>query len=68
MQNGSKYSLYVSVLVDEGALKINEDEQVLTGDEGGIGAGFGGILISKEGKIHKNHTRLQKLIYGDEEE
>ena len=59
---------FVSVLVDEGVLKINEDEQVLTGDEGGIGAGFGGILISKEGKIHKNHSRLQKLIYGDEEE
>ena len=25
---------FVSVLVDEGVLKINEDEQVLTGDEG----------------------------------
>ena len=59
---------FVSVLVEDGALKINQDEQVLTGDEGGISAGYGGILISSEGKIHPNHTRLQNLIYGDEEE
>ena len=59
---------FVSVLVDEGNLVINQEEQVLTGDEGGIGAGFGGILISSEGKIHSNHTRLQTLIYGGEEE
>ena len=59
---------FVSVLVDEGQLKINQDEQVLTGDEGGIGAGYGGILISSGGKIHSNHSRLQNIIYGDEEE
>ena len=59
---------FVSVLVDEGALKINQAEQVLTGDEGGIGAGFGGILISEDGKIHANHSRLQNLIYEGEEE
>ena len=59
---------FVSVLVSDGNLVINQEEQVLTGDEGGIGAGFGGILISSEGKIHPNHTRLQNLIYGDEEE
>jgi NAD(P) transhydrogenase subunit alpha len=59
---------FVSVLVNEGALKINQAEQVLTGDEGGIGAGFGGILISEDGKIHANHSRLQNLIYEGEEE
>ena len=59
---------FVSVLVDDGNLVINQEEQVLTGDEGGIGAGFGGILISYEGKIHSNHSRLQSLIYGVEEE
>ena len=59
---------FVSVLVSDGNLVVNQEEQILTGDEGGIGAGFGGILISSEGKIHPNHTRLQNLIYGDEEE
>ncbi len=59
---------FVSVLVNDGKLDINPDEQVLTGDEGGISAGFGGILICHQGKIHKNHTRLKNLIYGDEEE
>ena len=59
---------FVSVLVSDGNLVINQEELVLTGDEGGIGAGFGGILISSEGKIHPNHTRLQNLIYGGEEE
>ena len=34
---------FVSVLVDDGNLVINQEEQVLTGDEGGIGAGFGGL-------------------------
>ncbi|HJM44733.1 MAG TPA: hypothetical protein QF644_02145 [Candidatus Poseidoniaceae archaeon] len=59
---------FVAVLVNEGNLVINQEEQVLTGDEGGISAGFGGILISNEGKIHPNHTRLQSMIYGGEEE
>ncbi len=59
---------FVSVLVDDGNLVINQEEQVLTGDEGGISAGFGGILISNDGKIHPNHTRLQSMIYGGEEE
>jgi NAD(P) transhydrogenase subunit alpha len=59
---------FVSVLVDDGNLVINQEEQVLTGDEGGISAGFGGILISNGGKIHPNHTRLQNLIFGGEEE
>lgn len=59
---------FVSVLVDDGNLIINQEEQVLTGDEGGISAGFGGILISNDGKIHPNHTRLQKLVFGGEEE
>ena len=35
---------FVTVLVDEGKLAINQEEQVLTGDEGGISAGYGGIL------------------------
>ena len=26
------------------------------------------ILISNDGKIHPNHTRLQSMIYGGEEE
>lgn len=59
---------FVSVLVNDGKLVINEEEQVLTGDDGGINAGFGGILISQNGQIHKNHTKLKDLIYGGEEE
>ena len=43
---------FVTVLVDEGKLTINQDEQVLTGDEGGISAGYGGILIAEDGKVH----------------
>ncbi len=59
---------FVSVLVDEGKLVLNMDEQVLTGDEGSVSAGFGGILISCDGKIHENQSRLKSAIYGDEEE
>ena len=51
---------FVTVLVDEGKLTINQDEQVLTGDEGGISAGYGGLLIAEDGKIHGNHTKLME--------
>ena len=53
---------FVTVLVNEGKLSINQDEEVLTGDEGGISAGYGGILISMEGKIHENHTKLMEVM------
>ena len=53
---------FVTVLIDEGKLVINQDEQVLTGDEGGISAGYGGILIAVDGKIHANHTKLIEVM------
>ena len=53
---------FVTVLVDDGKLVINQDEQVLTGDEGGISAGYGGILIAEDGKIHENHTKLMEAM------
>ena len=53
---------FVTVLVDEGKLVINQDEPVLTGDEGGISAGYGGILIAEDGKIHTNHTKLIEVM------
>jgi len=53
---------FVTVLVDEGKLTINQEEQVLTGDEGGISAGYGGILIAEDGKIHDNHTKLMEAM------
>ena len=53
---------FVTVLVDEGKLTINQDEEVLTGDEGGISAGYGGILIAEDGKIHKNHTKFMEAM------
>nr|AIF01406.1 NAD(P)(+) transhydrogenase (AB-specific), alpha subunit (pntA) [uncultured marine group II/III euryarchaeote KM3_147_B09] len=53
---------FVTVLVDEGNLVINQEEQVLTGDEGGISAGYGGILIAENGKIHENHTKLMEVM------
>ena len=53
---------FVTVLVDEGNLVINQEEQVLTGDEGGISAGYGGILIAEGGKIHRNHTKLMEAM------
>ena len=53
---------FVTVLVDEDKLTINQDEQVLTGDEGGISAGYGGILIAEDGKIHDNHTKLMEAM------
>ena len=53
---------FVTVLVDEGNLVINQEEQVLTGDEGGISAGYGGILIAEGGKIHENHTKLMEAM------
>ena len=53
---------FVTVLVDEGKLSINQEEQVLTGDEGGISAGYGGILIAEDGKIHENHTKLVEVM------
>ena len=53
---------FVTVLVDEGRLTINQDEQVLTGDEGGISAGYGGILIAENGKVHDNHTKLMEAM------
>ncbi len=53
---------FVTVLVDEGKLTIKQDEQVLTGDEGGISAGYGGILIGENGKVHDNHTKLMEAM------
>ena len=53
---------FVTVLINEGKLGINQDEEVLTGDEGGISAGYGGILISMDGKIHENHTKLMEVM------
>ena len=53
---------FVTVLIDEGKLVINQEEQVLTGDEGGISAGYGGILIAEDGKIHDNHTKLMEAM------
>ena len=53
---------FVTVLVEDGKLGINQEEQVLTGDEGGISAGYGGILIAEGGKIHENHTKLMEAM------
>ena len=53
---------FVTVMVDDGKLVINQDEEVLTGDEGGISAGYGGILIAESGKIHDNHTKLMEAL------
>jgi len=53
---------FVTVLVDEGKLTINQEEEVLTGDEGGISAGYGGILIAEDGNIHKNHTKFMEAM------
>ena len=53
---------FVTVLVDEGKLSINQEEQVLTGDEGGISAGYGGIIIAENGKVHDNHTKLMEAM------
>ena len=53
---------FVTVLVEEEKLTINQEEQVLTGDEGGISAGYGGILIAEDGKIHDNHTKLMEAM------
>ena len=53
---------FVTVLVDDGKLVINQEEQVLTGDEGGISAGYGGILIAENGKIHENQTKLMEAL------
>ena len=53
---------FVTVLVDNGKLVINQEEQVLTGDEGGISAGYGGILIAENGKIHANQTKLMEAL------
>ena len=53
---------FVTVLVNEGKLTINQEEEVLTGDEGGISAGYGGILIAEDGKIHGNHTKLMEVM------
>jgi hypothetical protein len=52
----------VTVLVDNGKLVINQEEQVLTGDEGGISAGYGGILIAENGEIHTNQTKLMEAL------
>ena len=53
---------FVAVLVEEGKLVVNPEEQVLTGDEGGISAGYGGILIAENGKIHENQTKLMEAL------
>jgi len=53
---------FVTVLIEAGNLIINQEEQVLTGDEGGISAGYGGILIAEGGKIHENHTKLMEVM------
>ena len=53
---------FITVLVKEGKLVINPEEQVLTGDEGGISAGYGGILVAENGKIHGNQTRLMEAL------
>ena len=53
---------FVTVLVDDGKLVINQEEEVLTGDEGGISAGYGGILIAENGEIHVNHTKLMEVM------
>jgi|TARA_B110000438_G_scaffold170972_1_gene163356 NAD(P) transhydrogenase subunit alpha len=62
MLYSNNVSNFVTVLVDEGKLAINQEEQVLTGDEGGISAGYGGILIGENGKIHSNHTKLMEAM------
>ncbi len=53
---------FVTVLVDDGKLVINPEEQVLTGDEGGISVGYGGILIIENGKINENQTKLMEAL------
>ncbi len=53
---------FVAVLVEEGKLVVNPEEQVLTGDEGGISAGYGGILIAEKGEVHENQTKLMEAL------
>ena len=53
---------FVTLLVNDGKLVISQEEQVLTGDEGGISAGYGGILIAENGKIHENQTKLMEAL------
>ena len=53
---------FVAVMVEEGKLVVNPEEQVLTGDEGGISAGYGGILIAENGEVHVNQTKLREAL------
>ncbi len=62
MLYSNNVTTFVTVLVDDGKLAINQGEAVLTGDEGGISAGYGGILIAQNGKIHENHTKLMEAM------
>ena len=62
MKYWSKGTQNKGVLVEEEKLVINPEEQVLTGDEGGISTGYGGILVAENGKIHGNHTRLKEAL------
>lgn len=59
---------FVKLLVVDGSLSIDESEQVLTGDGGGIAAGYGGVLIASGGEVHAHHTRLIEILGGGEEE
>ena len=61
MLYSNNLTTFITSLVDEGELKISEEDDILVGAPEGSDFyvnGMGGVLICKDGELHPKQTRL----------
>jgi hypothetical protein len=61
MLYSNNLTTFITSLVDEGQVKISEDDDILVGAPEGSDFyvnGMGGVLICKDGELHPKQTRL----------
>jgi hypothetical protein len=61
MLYSNNLTTFITSLVDEGEVKISDDDDILVGAPEGSDFyvnGMGGVLICKDGDLHPKQTRL----------
>jgi len=61
MLYSNNLTTFITSLVDEGEVKISEEDDILVGAPEGSDFyvnGMGGVLICKDGELHPKQTRL----------
>ena len=65
MLYSNNLTTFITSLVDDGSIRLSEDDDILFGAPEGSDFyvnGMGGVLICADGKLHEKQTRLAGVV------